>query len=337
MAAWDDFTKLATGGSFAQAVTWMDTRDSKLVFDACFALAVNQPAAFKALWDSVPYAGEKISDFTLDFIYGGYMPQKGYSAMGWLDYDNAREVYLRAFEKAKRPASWPDRHDNASTVCLYPEYLQGRTRRAAIVQLARDHVDLGPGNRYQANLFCLGGRYTYSIGMQGASPGGAGTTCMLFARSILHAAGINVIGAVTPKSCSCDKGLNSEIAHLGCYINTKSALNAPQPKPGDVFHIRGPNFKAGYGSDHVGVIVSVVGNQWTCIQGGAKNHVTGLKTYTVAPMAGDKTHGNWYFLEDGGVTLASGAVARRGIQGYWDIDSIGDGHFMTGGMFSWGA
>jgi hypothetical protein len=327
MPEWDEFTKLATGGSFDQVVRWMDTHNSKLVFDATFALAANQPAAFKGLWDSVPYAGDKISDFALDFIYGGYMPQKPYSLMDWIDYDNAREVYLRSFEKTKRPPAWPtDRHINSKLVSFYPEYGWWRTRRASVIQLAIDHCDLGPGNRFQANLFCLGGRYTFSIGMQGAHPSGPGTTCMLFARSILHAAGINVIGSATPTSCSCDKGLNAELKHLGCYVDTKSSTNMPTPNPGDIFHIEGPPFKGGYGSAHVGIIISIAGNKWTCIQGGASNHVTKRVTYTVKPTT-NKTWGNWCFEED----YASVKMVR-GIRGYWNIDNIGTGHYMTWGM-----
>src|SRR4051812_5461856 len=60
MSTFDEFTKLATGGSYAQAVNWMDMHDSKTAFDGCLSLAVNHAAAFQKLWDSVPFAGDKV-------------------------------------------------------------------------------------------------------------------------------------------------------------------------------------------------------------------------------------------------------------------------------------
>jgi hypothetical protein len=327
MAAWDEFTKLATAGSYAQAVQWLDTHDSKLAFDATFALAVGQPAAWQGLWDSVPYQGEKVSDFALDLVYYGQMPQKTYGNMTWGDYDNAREVYLRAWEKTKRPTTWPtSRHTNSTSVCLFPEYRFGRTLRASILQLCTDQVGSGPGDQLQANLFCLGGRYTYSIGMQGANPRPPGTTCMLFARSILHAVGINVIGPHTKTWCGCDDGMRAELQHIGCYVNAKTASSIPAVKPGDIFEIQGPNFKNGAQSVHVGVIVAVAGNKWTCIQGGASDHVTKRVTYTV--VSSSSSMGKWTFQED----FASVNMTRP-LQGYWSIDSIGDGFLMKAGPY----
>jgi len=331
MSTYDEFLRLASSGSYAQAVNWMDAHGSQAAFDGCFALAANTPAAFQALWDSVPYEGDKISDFALDFIYAGAMPQRYYASMGWDDYDNARFTFLKGFEH-KFPKAWPDRQATAKTVCLYPEFGFSNTLRQTIIDLAVAHNGLGPGNPYQANLFCLGGRYTYSIGMAGAHPGKPGTTCMLFARSILHAAGVNVIGPNTPKSCSCDKGLKAEIQHLNCYVDTKGATSQPQPQPGDVFHIQGGAFTSGAGSDHVGIIVEIAGNKWTCIQGGAPDHVTKKVTYTVTPMPGSHAHGNWYFSEDITVTSADGSKSHRGIIGYWNIDQIGSSGRLSGGV-----
>jgi hypothetical protein len=330
MPAWDELTRLATGGDYARAVQWMDSNDSRLAFDGLFALAVNQPQAFDALWNSVPYGGQKISDFALDLIYDGAMPQREYAEMGWFDYDEAREVYLRAWEKSKRPVTWPkDRQNNAENVCLYPEYVRRQSRRTAIINLAMDHDELGPTSRYQANLFCMGGRYTWSIGKQGANPPKPGTTCMLFARSILNAAGIKAIGPKTPKSCSCDLGLNAELAHLNMYVSTKRSTSMPTPRAGDVFHIEGPPFKGGYGSAHVGVIVKVEGDKWTCVQGGSPTHVTKTVVFTVTRMPGSTTHGTWYFKEDAGVSLASGGKALRGIHGYWNIDALTSQNYMA--------
>jgi hypothetical protein len=329
MAEWDPFINAAVGGQYTQAMQWLNSKALKPAWDACFALATTQPSVYRALWDAVPY-GNRASDFALDFIEYGYMPQRmSHADMSWDDYDVARELYLRALEKTKRPPWWPDRHAVASSVCLYPDYFGAFGRRTAIIELANWHSDLGPTSPAQASLFCLGGRYTYSIGKAGAAPTGPGTTCMLFARSILHASGINVIGPNTPRSCSCDKGLSAEIAHLSCYVSTKTASSPPTPKPGDIFLIQGPNFKGGYGSAHVGVITMVNGSQWTCVQGGASDHITRQKVYTVKPMVGSTTWGNWYFEEDAGVSTTSGK-ALRGIQGYWDIDRIGSGNFMNG-------
>lgn len=333
----DQLSTLVKTGSYKQAVWWMNQVDSKLVFDACFALAVSQPQLFQALWEFVPWLpGQDVSDFALDLVHDGTMPQKPYANMDWSDYDNAREVYLRAWE-TKRPPGWPsDRVGSAKNICLYPEYLEGRTRRDAIVQLALSHVGCGPSDRFQANLFCLGGKYTFSIGKLGAHPLGKGTTCMLFARSVLHAAGVNVIGPFTPTSCSCDSGLSKEISHLKCFVDTKKAEAPPQPKPGDVFLIQGPNFgmnddgSGGYGSGHVGVITSIAGNQWTVVQGGAPNHINAIGTRTLTPMSGSKEWGTWYFPEDSGVNV-KGVKRFRGLQGYWSIDNIGAKDLMHGG------
>ncbi len=328
MSAWDEFTKLAAAGSHAQAVRWMDTHNSKDVFDGCLALATDQPKTFAALWYSVPYAGDKISDFALDFIYAGAMPQKPYALVDWIDYDNARDVYLRAWEKSKRPTWWTSRDKNSKEVCLYPEYGEGNTVRQTIMQLAQDHVGLGPGNRFQANLFALGGRYTFGIGMQGARPSGKGTTCMLFARSILHAAGINVIGRYTPTWNACDSGLAAEISHLNCYVSTKAATSPPAPKPGDIFHIQGQDFPGNVGSAHVGIIVSMDGDRWTCVMGGASDHVTARVSYTLKKVTGSTKYGTYYFPEDNKVAFI------RGLHGYWSIDKIGQ--YMTGGKYEGG-
>jgi hypothetical protein len=325
MAVWDEFTKLVAAGSYGQAYTWLLGQPPKNAFEGCFAAALSQPVPFMTFWDSVPM-GERLSDLILDLVYGGSMPQRPYSSVGFLDYDVVRESYLSSFERTKVPAKWPSRFTNSTSICLYPEYARrGQTLRSTVVSLANDHSGGGPAQPWQANLFCLGGRYTFGIGKQGANPRPPGTTCMLFVRSILHAAGINVIGPNTPKSCSCDKGLEAELAHLKCYTATKNDEQMPVLKPGDVFHIQGKNFSGGYGSAHVGIVTSVAGNKWSCVQGGASDHVTKSVTYTLK-RASDKSQGTWCFEED-----YAGVKMIRGIRGYWNIDLVGAGNLLRGG------
>ncbi|MDX2023316.1 MAG: hypothetical protein SF187_23985 [Deltaproteobacteria bacterium] len=325
MATWDQFTKWVAGGSHSQAYTWLLAQEPKAAFDACFASTLNQRAAFDTFWDNVPL-GEKLNDLILDFVYQGYMPQRPYSGVSMYDYDLVRELYLRSLERTKLPGKWPSRHKNSTSVCLYPEYARrGQTLRSTIVSLASDHLGGGPSKAWQGNLFCLGGRYTFGIGMQGANPRPPGTTCMLFVRSILHAAGINVIGPKTPSSCSCDEGLAAEIAHLKCYVSTKLDASPPVLKPGDIFHIQGKDFKNNVGSAHVGIVTSIAGNKWTCIQGGARDHVTKQATYTLK-RASDSKWGTWFFEED-----VDSVNMIRGIWGYWNVDLIGSGNMMRGG------
>jgi hypothetical protein len=165
----------------------------------------------------------------------------------------------------------------------------------------------------QAVLFSLGGLYGFPAATAGTKPA-IGTTCLLFSRSVLHAAGCNVIGASTSRfACSCPSGMMAELPHGAFgYVTAKEYDNAggARPERGDVFHIMGATFKdraigadTGNDSSHVGVIVEVRNDKsWITIEGGASDHVT--RRHERQLVAVTNPFGKWAFDDDKDKTTA---------------------------------
>jgi hypothetical protein len=208
-----------------------------------------------------------------------------------------------------------------------------RGRRARVCAVAQAHANKGPHDQYQIALFSLGGLYDYNVADRGTSPNG--TTCLLFARSVLHAAGWNVIDAgpraTTRSSCGCPNGTgeldNLYADHPRYYTRATAAAMAVGPQPGDVFHIQGPNYdSASFGnnidSTHVGVVISASGDTWMTVEGGRGDHVTRARVRKLISAGTEQ----WAFEDD--VDIA--AAKHRPIKGWFDISKLATNRWMPG-------
>ena len=119
-------------------------------------------------------------------IVGGDLRMPDFQAFGSVEmpkrdrltiYDHARTFVLKHVKKG-RTSRLPGN--------FYPE-LTGTTLRSKVVELAQAHVGCQPGGQKQSNLFSCCGLFGYYAAMTGTKP--KGTTCGLFARAILVAAG----------------------------------------------------------------------------------------------------------------------------------------------------
>jgi len=345
-----DFKSHATSRAFADArsdLTGLSLHDGLL---ACLQLATEDPTSFQALADQAK--SKQRSDFSIRIVKDGFIPPEDYAGIGKQeatdhDYDTARLFILTTLDDAgKSNRIWPNyRTTIPNSKPFFPEIIRAfPDRRERIVQVAEGHWPLGPGEDRQTILFSLGGFYSYSMAKAGTRPS-VGTTCILFARGVLHAAGCNVIGANTPKGWCGVSGLFSELSQNSGYgYHPVAGQTAPAPKQGDIFHIQGVNFLHKTGvlpdgkaklepgsvdSTHVGVITQVTGNQWTTVEGGASDHVTKKHPSSVPPPARPARHlvkatgawspgdrNKWAFEDDTATN-----VGQRPVKGWYDVAS----------------
>ena len=116
------------------------------------------------------------------------------------------------------------------------------------------------------------------------------------------------------------------------YVSAKEYDNpaGARPQRGDIFHIRGDNFRDKTGADtkndssHVGVIVEVLGEKsWITVEGGARDHVTQRRPRKLVEVTSN--HGKLAFADDTETT-----AGVRPLQGWWSIDRISGGQWMQG-------
>jgi hypothetical protein len=321
---------------------------------SCLELAEKNRAAFDWL-AGVSTAKDK-PQFAVRVIKDGFLPKEIYTSPNSdIEYHFARVIILRARDEHKSLTDklWLKPEDIASKKPFYPEKLRSNAdRRKRICAIALAHENFGPGDPRQAALFSLGGLYNFAFAKAGTNPsagGGKGTTCLLVVRSVLHAAGCNVISPTTSRpTCSCPKGMFGELpTDTFGYIPAVGFDPAKsRPQAGDVFHIRGDDFKweimkdgppkdgkptkVGTGkfdsgdSSHVGVItdVSSDGKTWYTMEGGTSDHVTRRNERKLVSV--QSSHGHWAFEND-----TKTKVGRRPIQGWWSIDKINAGQWMV--------
>src|SRR5262249_22312137 len=143
--------------------------------------------------------GNTKAHFCVRLVKDGFVPQKAYNGLAPIDYHFARMVLIRARSEKKTvfERKWPLAQTVAKTKPFYPEIMRSTPGlRDRIVQVAILHNNLGPGNGMQIALFSLGCSLPYDAAERSPHPGG--TTCVLVARGVYHAAGIDVIGPHTP-------------------------------------------------------------------------------------------------------------------------------------------
>jgi hypothetical protein len=220
---------------------------------------------------------------------------------------------------------------------FYPEVVRAYSdRRRRIAAIAEDNEGGGPRTPPQVALFSLGGFYDYEAASHGTQP--KGTTCLLFARSVWHAAGYNMIAATSnPNMCNVPNGLGSLPSEVG-YVRSQEFRDDLHPDVGDIFHISGEPFhwKAKDGkvtdgdSSHFGVILDIkkLPGSWvmTTVEGGAPDHVTSqAKTRKLVPASQDleKKYGKWVFDSDV-------VTPKRPLQGWLSVATTASQRWMRG-------
>ena len=318
-------------GKYAEALRALDSMTIYVGVAACFEMQKRDPRGFEKLAGHAKASGNHSwGAFYAMFVANGHMPRNTTNMTP--DFrDTARKILLKedfqhAYGKGLFSNQVSKRRATASTQPFYPEYMH-LGRRQRVCQIARDHADIGPLKLRQALLFSLGGLYKWTWAEAGTNPINNGTTCFLFVRSVLQAAGCNVIGGKTSGVvCSCPNGF----AELPGSKFNYGWTDAPKPpvlptaKPGDVFLIDKGKMKSHKSDDlvsssHVGVIVAVNGTRWEVVEGGDPSHVTKNRFKNLI-VEDDR----WVFEED-----TKTSAGRRPISGWLSIDNINASNWMA--------
>lgn len=332
-----DFKRMAKAGTLDDARASLQGLNMADALVASLQLAMEDRGAFDRLAASAT-AAER-ADFSIRLVGDGAMPQAVFNGVGSspaagasrggspTDYAIARLFILTLLSSPKRPRVWPNPNPEIpKQIPFYPEFLNSiGNDRNRIAALARADVDLQPRDDEHRALFSLGGFYDYNKAVFAPAPGQPGTSCVLFARSVLHAAGFNVINSSTPPQSCQSAGPLADLpnAALDKTVNRFDA-ELPKPSMGDIFWIQGDPFPGGGDSSHVGIILSANGDTWDTVEGGGTGHITRFNKRMVkaqpAVSANSKTKGKWLgkwcFQNDH--TLAG----SRPLQGLYNIDRI---------------
>ena len=322
------FKEAAHSGSYDDA---FDALQQLSLHDALVSCADAAGSDYRSFFNLSMLSGTDKGHFAVQLMTTGAMPFGGFAGLTADDYNTARVFLLQVREEKPKAAAQWDAGWGCSHCPFYPERVRGVVgRRDRVCAIAEAHAGKGPGTDEQTTLFSLGGLYNYRTAKAGTHPAGGATTCILVARSILHAAGCNVIGPWTSRGiCMVPMGLFGELprAEFG-YVRASEYDNGMRPQRGDIFHIKGANFKdadgvdTGKDSTHVGLIVNVVGpDTWETVEGGGSDHVTSRKSRTLMDVS--SSYGKKAFTKD------ETSAAVRPLQGWYSIDRI-TGRWMQG-------
>lgn len=264
-------------------------------------------------------------DFLLRVATTGTIPVGVFVGVEKKDYHNARWFVISAREAEKDLTNklWGSSREKASKFRFYPEFTSDGLRDR-ICQIAQDHVGKGPQMEEQGELFSVGGMFGKSPAMGMTRPAGGATTCILVARAVWHAAGVNVI--LKDTTVNVPKGLFAALPQSTFgYTEFKGDLANLTVKRGDIFHIRGDNFKNGNDSTHVGIMTSPAGNVWSTVEGGAGDHITKTNHRKIVKITSGKWAGKYTFENDINITDAG----ARPIVGWYSLDKIDTSRIMT--------
>ncbi len=320
----------AQSGKYAEAFGYLQELSVVDGLISCLDLAEADLAAFNAMAGQATSKGKP--QFVARLVRDGYIPQDAYAGIGSdIEYHFARTFILRSRAERKSLVNslWPKAEGVAKSKPFYPEMMRSQSgKRDRICAIAEKHVNLGPFDGRQVALFSLGGLYDFPAAKAGTKPQKGATTCILFARGVLHAAGCNVIGSHTIRSGSIVTGLFTELPKIAFgYVAASEFDKGRRPQRGDIFHIRGGNFKSKDGDDtgidstHVGIIVDTVGDTWITIEGGGGDNVTRRNQRRL--VGSNSSHGKWAFHND------NTSAGVRPLQGWYSIDGINSGQWMA--------
>jgi hypothetical protein len=334
-----EFVRLAKAGKYQDAVVKLrNDVDMEQSLWACDSLAADvlgnlQKACSPGLDDRLRFVIDTVRDLV--------MPQKVVMSYR-MDYDEARVFILK---KLAHPGKGQTPKTTYPTAALqnvfYPEYVCVNDIRNRVRLLAVNHtydppsrnsnyaapsasppgVDIKAIEDKQRCFFSLGGCFTWDTTV--TNPPGAGTTCGMFVRACLFAAGCRH----DPKWYTNKDSITAYLGVKGVLLNDPVFVKydpAKQPKVGDIFYIHKGNFpppptKAPkdpkdppppppppVDDSHVGIIVSIDGNKWGTVEGGQSHDKTRQKVRTLV------INGKTATFEDD--------TYNRPIQGWVDIE-----------------
>jgi hypothetical protein len=304
---------------------------------SCMQLAIDKPDRFRALRTKA--INNERADFVVQVVRDGRMPQGRFNGVGQpfanvagghpTDYHTARVFILSVLASAKKPKRWPVADSvGPRQVPFFPDVLNFISEaRQRMVAIANAHIDLKPESEKQRALFSLGGFYNLNQALfhpRAADGKPTGTSCIIVARSVLHAAGFNAItDGQTPVGNCQVIGLLAELpeSDFGLDKSVKNFDALPQPHMGDIFWIQGDDFPGGIDSSHVGIIISTAGNTWNTIEGGGNDHITRANSRELIKVA--HPMGKWAFRND------NTQAGPRPLQGIYNIDKIIDARKMS--------
>jgi hypothetical protein len=327
------FKAAATAGLHSEAFSHLQGLCLLDALISCLELADTGGKVFDNLAQKAVAKGP--AQFSVQLVKGGSMPQGpfsiktlGHTTTALDDWDTARIFILRVRSEKSNLANrlWGQASAVAASACFYPEFVtQCPDVRKRICTLANAHVGLGPHQDQQVALFSLGGKYNYSQADAGTKP--VGTTCILVARGVWHAAGCNVIWNGMSAMCNVPEGLkNLKQSEFG-FVPASQYDKGVRPGPGDIFWIQGDPFGNKKGdkidSTHVGLVIEVKDDVWTVVQGGAPDHITTSKTPKLIRVA-NNAHGKWSFDSD------NVSCGKRPLQGWYSVDNIIGNKWMAG-------
>jgi hypothetical protein len=324
------FKEAARRGDYSEAFSCLQGLSLLDALVSCLELAATDGPSFSSL--SQQATGKERGQFSVRLVKDGFIPGDRFGGIGDDDDYHVARIFILRIREAKRTLAaslWPDVLTTAQSKPFYPDAIAASPgRRERICSIAQSHAARGPGDEHQIALFSLGGRYDYATAKAGTRPG-KGTTCILFARDVLHAAGCNVISPTTSSISNVPLGLLAELpkASFG-YVAAADYDQGARPQRGDIFHIQGDNYRdkdgndSGVDSTHVGIIVDTAGDrEWITVEGGALDHVTRRTTRKL--VEAQSRHGKWAFEGD------NTSAGVRPLRGWYDIGQIKAGQWMV--------
>jgi len=330
LEAFNEFKEEAKAQNHSEAFQTLEKMAFVNGLVSCLNLAESDKWAFDSLVGQSMNKKEK-PQFCVQVARNGFIPQDLYGGVANIEYHFARIFIIRAREEKTKVTStlWDTSENYAKSKLFYPEVARNAgDKRNRICEFAKQHVNLSPEDGRQVAFFSLGGLYGHSKAKAGTRP--KGTTCILFARSVYQAAGCNMIGPHTSRGlCYVPEGLSKVfLMDSYGYVKASELDKGKTPQRGDLFHIRGDNFKDKDGnvtdtdSSHVGIIIAVAdgGKTLTTIEGGASDHVTRQHIRQLVPS--NSKHGKWKFADD------STTAGDRPLQGWYSVEQINTGNWF---------
>lgn len=233
------------------------------------------------------------------------------------DYDLARRFLL---ENNPQLGTWmPD---------FYPEFRQ-LTHRKRVLAIAAAHVNCDPTGMKQVNLFALCGKLDLKEAEKSSLADGPGTTCALFMRAVLRAAGdARMTDNMLPSPANMLKAMGVHSINGPPFVNSLTAGGKDKtPRAGDLYHIcipsvilRRPGDPLRKDAGHVGFVTSDArindGTlEFNSIDGGST--ASGNKTVTNVRQYARNGRGYW---EATNFPALAPYQERRILVGFVDLD-----------------
>lgn len=322
----NDFMEHARAARYWDAVlafrtTLPDVEELLLLY---LKLAEEDWPAFMKLADHFSAHPSNLGRFCFTVVQDGYIPAAP-DAIPEQGYDKARELILRVMSLKPSFARehWPNRKEHARTYPFYPEMHHRYSNfEDRVIAIARKHTMpplANPDDARNVALFSLGGFFDWNEATRSAK---TKTTCVLFLRAVLHAAGWNTIrrGTTTFVSRGMYELLTQAEIDVGLFVRGSQLDSNSSPRPGDLFVLRGA---PGPAENHLGMVLEPVApgsRNWLVAEGGQEPEGIWSRTQTktlhrIEPeqnRSADKTC-SWAFKEDR-------TGAGRTIQGWYQLD-----------------